>query len=143
MKIFTNKSIWKKIAIALVIIILFEFIISSPVRADDDGVGGKLMEPILSLVTALGDGIVHLTHESVMGQDQSLIRVDMKETIWDHIGGIVIGILAGIAAIALIVVTCRSSRICCSCSRYYCYRFNWCINDNCRSRSWICSWNMV
>lgn len=111
MKIFTNKSIWKKIAIALVIIILFEFMLSSPVRADDDGVGGKLMEPILSLTTALGDGIVHIIHESVMGQDQSLIRVDMREGIWEHIGGVIIGILAGIAAVAVIVLTAGAAAL--------------------------------
>ena len=57
MKIFTNKSIWKKLAIALVIVILFQFIILSPVRADDDdmGIGGKLLEPIIDLVVWLGD----------------------------------------------------------------------------------------
>ncbi len=106
MKIFTNKSIWKKIAIALVIIILFEFMVSSPVRADDDGVGGKLMQPVMSLVTTLGDGIVHIIHESVMGQSQSTIRVDMSTSLWDKIGGWVVGILVGIAVIATIIATC-------------------------------------
>ena len=62
MKIFTNKKIWKKIAIALVVVILFQFIILSPVKADDDvftgddiGIGGKLLEPIIDLVVWLGD----------------------------------------------------------------------------------------
>ena len=64
MKIFTNKSIWKKLAIALVIVILFQFIILSPVRAvnDDTGIGGKLLEPIIDLVVWFGDrNFKHIT----------------------------------------------------------------------------------
>lgn len=54
MKIFTNQKIWKKIVIALLIVMMFQFIIVSPVRADD-GIGGKLMEPIIDLVVWIGD----------------------------------------------------------------------------------------
>ena len=55
MEIFTNTKIWKKIAISLVCIILFQFSFVKPVRAANDGIGGKLMEPIMDLVVFLGD----------------------------------------------------------------------------------------
>lgn len=56
MKIFTNQKIWKKIVVALLIVLAFQFIVSSPVRAgDDDGIGGKLLEPVIDLLVSLCD----------------------------------------------------------------------------------------
>lgn len=57
MKIFANQKIWRKIVIALLIVMMFQFFTTSPVRAenDDNGIGGKLMEPIIDLVVFLGD----------------------------------------------------------------------------------------
>ena len=54
MKIFTNQKIWKKIVVVLLIVLAFQFVVSSPVRAAD-GIGGKLLEPIIDLVVWLGD----------------------------------------------------------------------------------------
>lgn len=54
MKIFTNKKIWKKIVVALLIVMMFQFFITSPVKAND-GIGGKLMEPIVDLIVWIGD----------------------------------------------------------------------------------------
>lgn len=54
MKIFTNQKIWKKIVVVLLIVLAFQFVVSSPVRAVD-GIGGKLLEPIIDLVVWLGD----------------------------------------------------------------------------------------
>lgn len=109
MKIFTSKSIRKKIIIAILMVLSFQFILSSPVRADSEGFGGKLLEPVLSLVIAIGDGAVGLIHENVMGQDQSLVRVDLSTTTWDKIGAIVVGVAAGILTIAAIIVTCGAA----------------------------------
>ena len=66
MKFFTNKSIWSKIVIALIFVLLFEFVVACPVRAADDDsklntgleLGGKLMSPILSLVVSLADAML-------------------------------------------------------------------------------------
>ena len=56
MKIFTNQKVWKKIVVALLIVLAFQFIASSPVRAgDDDGIGGKLLEPVIDLLVSLCD----------------------------------------------------------------------------------------
>ena len=57
MKIFTNQKVWKKIVVALLIVLAFQFIASSPVRAgdDDDGSGGKLLEPVIDLLVSLCD----------------------------------------------------------------------------------------
>lgn len=58
MEIFTNQKIWKKLVLALLIIMCFQFLFTSPVRAEDNestGIGGKLMQPIIDLVVFLGD----------------------------------------------------------------------------------------
>lgn len=105
MKFFTNKSIWSKIVIVLVMILLLQFCLSRPVHAEDDGLGGKLLSPIVSLVLALGDGIVDLLHSSVMGQDESLIRIDMSDAWWQKALSVLVGIVAGVLIIAAIVLT--------------------------------------
>lgn len=111
MKFFTNKSIWSKIVIVLVMIILLQFCLSRPVHAEDDGLGGKLLSPIVSLVLALGDGIVDLLHSSVMGQDESLIRVDMSEAWWQKALSVLVGIVAGVLIIAAIVATAGAAAV--------------------------------
>ncbi len=57
MKVFTNKKMWEKMVMMLIIIILFQFSMPKQVRASDDDMplGGKLLEPVLDLVVFLGD----------------------------------------------------------------------------------------
>ncbi len=56
MKFFENKKVLKKIAIMLLMILFFQFGLATSVQAaDDDGVGGVLLSPIVSLIVALGD----------------------------------------------------------------------------------------
>lgn len=59
MKFFENKKIWKKIVIMLLIIMLFQFGFTTPVRAEsddnDDGNFGIITGPIVSFIIAIGD----------------------------------------------------------------------------------------
>lgn len=55
MKFFENKKILKKIAIMLLMVLLFQFGFATPVKADDEGNGGILLSPIVALIVALGD----------------------------------------------------------------------------------------
>lgn len=106
MKIFTNKSIWKKIVIALLIVLLFQTVVMQPVHAGD-GVefAGKLMSPILSLLVGLGDGIMDIIGSSIMGANATLVHVDRNDSWWDTLSTILVAIVAAAAAIALIVLT--------------------------------------
>lgn len=105
MKFFTNKSIWTKIIIVLIFIILFEFIVAKPsLGADVVEFGGKLISPVLSLVVSLGDGILEIMHSSIMGTSESLIEVDMSSAWWDIIGKVV-GFLIAAAFVAAAVMT--------------------------------------
>lgn len=87
MKFFTNKSIWTKIVIVLIFVILFQFAVARPVQADyvDTGIefAGKLMSPIISLVVSLGDACMGLMHSSIMGVDESLSSIDLDSNWWE------------------------------------------------------------
>ena len=48
MKVFMDKRIVKKIAIILIIITIFSFILTKSVKADAEQIGGKLLNPIMS-----------------------------------------------------------------------------------------------
>lgn len=105
MKIFTNKSIWKKIAIALVIIISFEAIITHPVQASVLEAGGKLIKPFFSLLVTVGDGVMAILHSSIMNIDASLIEVDNTSTVWKTIKAV----FAVALTIACVVGACIAS----------------------------------
>lgn len=110
MKIFTNQSIWKKIVIALLIVLLFNAVIMKPVHADsEDGdvleFGGKLMSPILSLFVSLGDGIMDIIGRTIMGATSTLYEVEMGSTFWETLGTILVAIAAAVVTIVAIVAT--------------------------------------
>lgn len=71
MKIFTDKSVTRKIIIALVIVILTTFSAPTAVQAD---VGGKLMSPILNLIVALFDGVQHLLEYAMLGETSPFMK---------------------------------------------------------------------
>ncbi len=71
MKIFTSKSVTRKMIIALVIVILTTFSVPTPVQAD---VGGKLMNPIINLIVALFDGVQHLLEYAMLGETSNFMK---------------------------------------------------------------------
>lgn len=105
MGFFTNKKIWSKIIIVLIFILLFEFIVTKPTLADDDdgyGIGGVLLSPIMSLIVSLGDGIMTVAHDAIMGVSSPLIQIDMGSTWWEIVGRIFIWILAAVVSVVII-----------------------------------------
>ena len=112
MKIFTNKNIWKKIVIALLIVLLFQTVIMKPVHAND-GVefAGKLMSPILSLLVGIGDGINDIIGRTIMGASSTLYQIDMQDSWWQILGTILVFIVAAAAAIALVVLTAGAAAV--------------------------------
>ncbi len=72
MKIFANKSMWKKIVIIFLLIISISFVAPKPAQAS---VGGELMKPVCDLLVGLGDGVVKIIHIGILGQDNTLLRI--------------------------------------------------------------------
>ena len=109
MKFLRNiKEIGRKILIAISIVVLFQFGSAKPVQASDDW-GGVLLDPIISLITSLGDGILSLIHRFVMGQQQAYYKIDTTMSILQKIISVVVGILVGIAVVAAVVLTLGSA----------------------------------
>ena len=106
MKIFQNKNIWQKIVIILLVILLFKFVVNTPiVHAADDGV---LLEPITNLFANLGDGIMEIAQKTFLGAESSGAWIEDKSDAWAKILTIAIGIAL---AITVAVVTILSGGV--------------------------------
>lgn len=105
MKFFTNQRIWKKIVIALLVVLLFNALIVKPVQADALEFGGKLMSPILSLLVSLGDGILDVIGRTIMGGNTTLYKVERGSGFWDTVKTWIVAIGAAVIAIVAIVAT--------------------------------------
>ena len=74
---FNKKGIIQKIAIVLLILTVFNFIYPNVARANAlEDVGGVLLEPALSLVQGLSEGVVWLMHWIILGQTDISYKVD-------------------------------------------------------------------
>lgn len=78
-KIFDFKSALTKVALIMAIIILFEFVMSRPVKAETASFGGTLLEPIVSFMAFLGDGTISIMQSALLGEDTSYIYVDLSK----------------------------------------------------------------
>jgi len=107
MKVFTNKRIKNKIIGVLLVIMLFNFIIPTGVRADDSegGLGGALLQPILDLLVVLGDGVMGLIHHSIYDTNEILMRIDFSSSLWQTLLTIGAFIIGAAIAIAVIIAT--------------------------------------
>lgn len=103
MKIFTNRNIWKKLIIALLIILSFQIVTTKPVHADVVQFGGKLMTPIMSLIVSLGDGINDILASAIMGVNTTIFEVDMADGFLERWGGVIAGAFAAALVVAAIV----------------------------------------
>lgn len=111
MKFFTNKSIWAKIVIVLIFVLLFQFAIPKPVHADDLlEFGGKLLSPVVSLFVTLADAIIGVLHSSIMGVDSSLQEVTLSAAWYEFLGFLFKAVLA-VAILAIGICTPRTKCI--------------------------------
>lgn len=103
MKFFENKSIFQKITIAILIVTIFSFIFSGNVRAKD-GDDGILVKPVMSLLNALGDGVMDVLHSVLLRQTEAALRIDFNGEP-KGILGCAIAILIGVAVAVAVVCT--------------------------------------
>lgn len=117
MKFFTNKSIWSKIVIILIFVLLFEFVVTKPTLASAGAevgetfieLGGKLMNPLLSVVVSMADGLMGIVQLSIMGTDESVVPVDVEQSIWEKIGKVFVVAVTIVAMIAVVVAGISAS----------------------------------
>lgn len=76
---------------------------------------GKLLKPVVSLLLAIGDGIMDVIHSAMLSQSDAAIVVDMVGSIWTRI-------LYGLMVVASSLNPARSFGFFdskCCCSSYY------------------------
>lgn len=105
MKVFENKSLFKKILIVMLFVIVASFVFSGQVRADD-GIGGKLLNPIVDLLVFLGDGIMNIIHGVIYGHYETTIVVPLISTIGEIIlTGLLAIVIGALVAVALVLAS--------------------------------------
>lgn len=77
-KRFVYKNILSKMSLILVIVLLLEFSISKPVSAVTN-VGGTLLEPVVSFIASLGDGVISILQNALLGQEKSFAYIDLLQ----------------------------------------------------------------
>ena len=105
MKFFEDKSIFQKIAISILLILVFSFAVPKNVEAKGDGLGGKLLHPVVSLVIAIGDGVLDVFHKAILNQDTTLLAIDTTSSIWNKIGAFLLAAVVVVAVGVLIYAT--------------------------------------
>lgn len=106
MKVFQNKTIFKKLIIIFLIITLFSFCTPKVVKAE--GIGGQLLDPLLSMFVGLGDGAISLLQKLVLQQDGSMIEVDTSASTLAKVLGVVVAVVVVVGGIAALVALPRS-----------------------------------
>lgn len=99
MKIFMNKKILPKIIMIVLLLLVFQLFISTPVHAADD----TLLEPITGLFANLGDGIMEIMQKTIMGMGTSGAWVEVSSSLWLKILVIAAAIVAATIAVIAIV----------------------------------------
>lgn len=110
MKVFQNNSIFKKIVIVFLIIMSFSFVTPKNIQAksSDKGIGGQLLDPLLSMFVGLGDGAISLLQKLVLQMDGSMIEVDTSASNWAKLLGVVVAVLVVAGGIAALFALPRS-----------------------------------
>lgn len=104
MKLITKMSKTKKIAIVILSVLIFTFLMSSYSAAKDSSFGGKLLQPIGDFLMFCSDGIMNVLHGAITGQEETIITVD-KVSGLQKLLTIFLAIQLALTVAALIVIT--------------------------------------
>lgn len=95
MKFFTNKKfLFKLIATLCVFLALFNFCTVPTAQADVGELvtktGGKLLDPVCDLLLVIGDGIMEVFQDAIMGKEATAMYDNAKESWWAKAGKILL-----------------------------------------------------
>lgn len=105
-KRFLSKSLIAKIALVIVVILVFEFAMAEPVRAAEavGQLGGTLLRPIVNLVVYLADGVINLLQSALLSMESSFLYIDLTdEGIIGSIVKVVLCVLSVVLVAGLII----------------------------------------
>ena len=104
MKIFAKykigiKNFIKKIVVICTLLTSLATVTPKPVEA---GIGGTLITPVIDLLLGLGDGAVNVVHKLVLGQQETVVRVDLRGE-GKKIGQIIVTAILGLLVVAAVI----------------------------------------
>ena len=111
MNVFKNRLLIKIIASICLLLALFNFSGTTRVYAagdDDLGWGGVLINPITSLMTAIGDAIMDILHDAIREQDTSIVKISGDTNwaaFWKTVAVVVVAIVAAVLFVIGIAAT--------------------------------------
>ena len=100
-------KMWKKIVIAIIIILSIMCIMPKPVFAAGGliSLGGTLMKPICSFLVGVGDGVMDIIHDVMVKQTASIIRISMGEPLYERILNFFLGVVVAVVIAAIVFST--------------------------------------
>ncbi len=104
MKFFIEKNFWFKLIVTICIgLTLFNFALPSKVRAESfvSAAGGKLLDPVVDLLLVLGDGVLEVIQQSIMGTGTGLYFDNEKEAWYVTAGKVALAIIFVVAVVVL------------------------------------------
>ena len=102
MKVFENQKIFKKLIIVFLSILVISIFVPNIVEAKNEGIGGILLDPLMSMFVGLSDGAISLLQKLVIHTDGALIQINSTTGNIAKIIGIVVAaviIVGGIVAL--------------------------------------------
>ena len=100
---FTEKGIVQKIIVVLIFLVVFNFVypyVPAFAAGGDllESIGGVLIDPLINLITSIGEGIIWIIQDMVLGLPASNIHIK-KDGVLETLTAILAGVAAGAALV--------------------------------------------
>ena len=105
MSFFTNKKFLVKL-IATICLFLTLFNVGIPIEVQAEAtqakIGGQILDPFVDLLCGLGDGVMEIIQQSIMGTSATAI-LQKEKSWWAKLGSAILTILVVVVAVAILI----------------------------------------
>ena len=107
MKVFENQRIFKKLIIVFLSILVISIFVPNIVEAKNGakGVGGILLDPLMSMFVGLSDGAITLLQKLVLHTDGALIQINTSTSGIAKVLGIIVAVAIVVGGIIAVVAS--------------------------------------
>ena len=105
MKVFENQRIFKKLIIVFLSILVISIFVPNIVEAKNEGIGGILLDPLMSMFVGLSDGAITLLQKLVLHTDGALIQINTSTSGIAKVLGIIVAVAIVVGGIIAVVAS--------------------------------------
>ncbi len=105
MKVFENQKIFKKLIIVFLSILVISIFVPNIVEAKNEGIGGILLDPLMSMFVGLSDGAITLLQKLVLHTDGALIQINTSTSGIAKVLGIIVAVAIVVGGIIAVVAS--------------------------------------